>query len=117
LAEKTDETLADEVTRLLSIYPVIGWRENPQAAVPVTPGGSLDYDHLYLIPVTPGDPSTMTTTTWPSTCASLQKQSGPRSCPITVWSGATLRNAGNNSSTDGRVHGFFFTAQDAMKAR
>jgi hypothetical protein len=35
LAESTDEALADEISSLLSVSPVIGWRMSPQAMVPV----------------------------------------------------------------------------------
>jgi hypothetical protein len=46
LAELTDEALADEIRRLLSVYPVIGWRVSSQAVVPLTPADPLDYhDH------------------------------------------------------------------------
>jgi hypothetical protein len=39
----TDEALADEISSLLSVYPVIGWRVSPEAVVPVTPADPLDY--------------------------------------------------------------------------
>jgi hypothetical protein len=46
LAKLGDEALADEISGLLSVYPVIGWRVSPEAVVPVTPADPLDYhDH------------------------------------------------------------------------
>ena len=44
LSKLTDDALADEISGLLSVYPVIGSRASPDVVVPVTPADPLDYN-------------------------------------------------------------------------